>query len=312
MNKYLKYGLHAAVLVGLAIAGVKYLSGEEIWAALGRFDYRYLPFMLASSSLYMALKSWRFSILLAPSGDYKRGTVMRAYLAGQAMTLVPLGFAARAGLLKQADVPLEDSSVPVTFSSLTDQTVFMMGTLLAAIFFPPARSAAYVILIVLAGLGLLLLIPAVRRGLSSLVAWILGKFGAKDKWPAFLAGAKELAARPVLFKVLPVTLLAFGLETLTLGLAVQGMGWRIPVTTLLLAYLLPTMLGRLSGLPGGVGVIEAGMVTILTNFSPLGIGEATGATILFRLATVLYRALVGAVFYLVFWRGQEEDASETR
>lgn len=306
MNKYLKYGLHAAVVIGLVFAGVKYLSGEEIGSALRRFDYFYLPFMLASSSAYFLLKSWRFSMLPRPVSQLPRATAMRAYLSGQAATLLPAGFAARAGLLKQAGVPLEKGSVPTIFSSLTDQVVFMVATLIAAIFFAPARTLAYILLAVVAGVGLLLLIPAVRQVLARLAGWLARKIGVKDKVLAFLENAQELLSWSVLLKVLPVTLLALALEAFTPGLSVRGVGGQIPLPTLLLAYLLPTMLGRLSGLPAGVGVIEAGMVTTLANFSSLGVGGATTATLLFRLATVLYSALVGGAMYLLLWRGDEE------
>ena len=54
--------------------------------------------------------------------------------------------------------------MPVAFSSLADQAVFIVGALIAAIFFEPARTPAYIILGVLAVVGLLLFIP--RCGVS--------------------------------------------------------------------------------------------------------------------------------------------------
>ena len=309
MNTYLKYGLHAAVLVGLGIAGFKYLSGEDIWSAIRSFNYVYMPFILLIATLYFVLKAWRFHILLTPFAEVKRGTVMRAYAAGQAATLVPGGIAARVGLLKQADVPVEDSSVPVAFSSLADQTVFIAGALLAAIFFEPARMPAYIILGVLVVVGLLLFIPAVRGGLLSAAEWVTGKFGYKEQLHDFLENVTDLLNPSTILWTLGLTVASVVLEIVALDLTVRGVGESISYATLALAYVLPTMLGRLSGLPAGLGVTEAGMLGFLTSFSPLGVGAATAATVIFRIATAFFRALLGAVVYAVAWQGEEEDAT---
>ena len=309
MNNYLKYGLHAAVLIGLGIAGFKYLSGEGIWSAIRSFDYVYMPFILLIATLYFVLKAWRFHILLTPFADVKRGTVMRAYAAGQAATLVPGGIAARVGLLKQAEVPVEDSSVPVAFSSIADQTVFIAGALLAAIFFEPARMPAYIILGVLVVVGLLLFIPAVRGGLMSAAEWVTGKFGYKEQLHDFLENVTDLLNPSTILWTLGLTVASVVLEIVALDLTVRGVGESISYATLALAYVLPTMLGRLSGLPAGLGVTEAGMLGFLTSFSPLGIGAATAATVIFRIATAFFRALLGAVVYVVAWQGDEEDAT---
>lgn len=309
MNNYLKYGLHAAVLMGLGIAGFKYLSGEAIWTAIKSFNYVYMPFILLAATVYFALKAWRFHILLTPFADVKRGTVMRAYAAGQAATLVPGGIAARVGLLKQAKVPVEDSSVPVAFSSIADQTVFIAGALLAAIFFEPARMPAYIILGVLVVVGLLLFIPVVRGSLLNAAEWVTGKFGYKEQLHDFLENVTDLLNPSTILWTLGLTVASVVLEIVALDLTIRGVGESISYATLALAYVLPTMLGRLSGLPAGLGVTEAGMLGFLTGFSPLDTGAATAATVIFRIATAFFRALLGAILYVVAWQGEEEDAT---
>ena len=309
MNNYLKYGLHAAVLVGLVIAGFKYLNGDDIWTAIRSFNYVYMPFILLLATLYFVLKAWRFYILLTPFAEVKRGPVMRAYAAGQAMTLVPGGIAARVGLLKQAEVPVEDSSVPVAFSSLADQAVFIVGALIAAIFFEPARTPAYIILGVLTVVALLLFVPAVRSALMSAADWTAGKFDAQDKLHDFLENVTDLLNPSTVLWTLGLTTGSVALEIVALDLTLRGVGESISYATLALAYVLPTMLGRLSGLPAGLGVTEAGMLGFLTGFSPLGTGAATAATVIFRIATAFFRALLGGIIYAVAWQGDREDAT---
>lgn len=124
---YLKYGLHLAILLGVIYAAVKYLNGEEIWNALKSFNYIFAPFILLLSTGYLLLKAWRFVLLMEPfDGDLFWIVTFKAYVAGQAATLLPGGIAARAGLMKQVDVPVAQSSVPVVFSSAIDQVIFII------------------------------------------------------------------------------------------------------------------------------------------------------------------------------------------
>lgn len=312
MNRWLKYGLHAAVLIGLVIAGFRYLNGAEIWDALRRFDLRYVPFIAVVSALYLALKAWRFHLLLAPFADADRWTVMRAYAAGQAATLVPGGIAARVGLLRQADVAVEDASVPVAFSSIADQAVFIACAVVAAVFFEPVRLPALVITGAIAAVGLLLLVPQVRSGLDRSARWVAGRFGVEERWQTFLDNVGRLFTTRTLVATLGLTLASVALEVVALDLVVRGaQGESVAVPTLALAYIVPTMLGRLSGLPAGLGVTEAGMVGFLSGFSALASGPATAVTLVFRVATAFFRAALGAVVYAVAWRGSDEDADRT-
>jgi uncharacterized protein (TIRG00374 family) len=304
----LKYLLHVAVLIGLVIAGFRYLNGAEVWNALTRFSYGYLPFILGLSAVYMLLKAWRFYILLEPFSDAQVGTVMRAYAAGQAATLLPGGIAARAGILQQADVPLEESSVPVAFSSIYDQIVFISAALIAAIFYAPARQPAFIILGILIVTGLLMLVPAVRSAVHRAAEWLTDKVGAKEKYHGFLENAGAALTPKVISLSLGVTVVVLGLEVIMLDLTLRGLGASAGYDALALAYVLPTMLGRLSGLPAGVGITEAGMVGFLTNLAGITTGIATGATLIFRIGSAFFRALLGAGVYAFGWQGDSENA----
>ena len=304
----LKYLLHAAVLVGLIIAGFKYLNGEDVWSALQSFNYTYLPFILGLSALYMLLKAWRFYVLLEPFSGAKAGVVMRGYAAGQAATLLPGGIAARAAILQQAEVPVEDSGVPVAFSSICDQAVFVAAALVAAIFYAPARTPALVIAGVIVVGTVLTLIPAVRRALNSLAEWAAGRFDAQEKYHDFLENAGAVLTFRVIALSLGITVASLALEIVMLDLTVRGVGEAAGYDALSLAYILPTMLGRLSGLPAGLGVTEAGMVGFLTSVAGIGTGVATGATIIFRIGSAFFRALLGGLIYAFAWRGDKENA----
>ncbi|HEX7022713.1 MAG TPA: lysylphosphatidylglycerol synthase domain-containing protein, partial [Trueperaceae bacterium] len=142
---WLRYVLHAAIVVGLVIAATKYLNGGQVLAAFGRFDYLFAPFLVALAATYLALMAWRFVWLMRPVSELPWGLPFRAYLAGQPITLLPGGVAARAGLMKQAGVSVSRSAGPVALSSILDQVVFVACSLVAALFFPAARVVALVL-----------------------------------------------------------------------------------------------------------------------------------------------------------------------
>ncbi|MCB0165758.1 MAG: flippase-like domain-containing protein [Anaerolineae bacterium] len=312
MNKtYLKYGLHLAILGGLIVAGYKYLSGEEILAALRSFNYSYTPLLLALSVAYVLVKGWRFILLTQPYADLPWSVIMRAYVAGQAATLLPGGVAARAGLLNQADVPVSKGSVPVAFSSGMDQVVLISGALVAALWFGQGRTPIFIIIGLIVVLVGLFVVPVTRRLLASAADWLAAKFGVEEKWHDFLEAVPEVCTWPIIGGGLLLTVITVIFHLIILYFVIKGLGETMRFSALVLAYILPTVLGRLSGLPGGVGVTEASMVGFMTSTSDIGSNTAIAAVALFRIITILFAALLGAVVYFVGWRGDEEAAASS-
>lgn len=309
-KKYLKWGLNIAVLIGLIFAGFKYLNGDDIREAFQSFDYRYAPFILGLSAIYLAVLSWRFGFFFQPLIDkVKWWTLMKAYAAGQAATLLPGGVAARAGLLKQADVPISKSAVPVVYSSLFTQLVLLSAALIAAIWVQTVRVPALILLGVLLGVIALLILPATRRYLLSFADWVAAKFSAKDEWHDFLENVQDSLDPFSLGVAVLLTVVGVALKIIALDLVIRGLGFSLPYSSLILAYVLPTILGRISGMPGGgLGVTEAGMVGYLTSTSDMGNGSAFAAAAMFRVATDFFIALLGGLIYATLWRGDQEVA----
>lgn len=309
-KRYLKWGLNSAVLIGLFIAGFKYLNGEDIKNAFQSFDYRYAPFVLGLAAAYLALLSWRFGFFFRPLLEKVQWwTIMKAYAAGQAATLLPGGVAARAGLLKQADVSVSKSAVPVAYSSFFTQLVLLMAALGAAIWVPNVRLTAFILLGVLLGVGALLFLPATRGYFARCANWVAGKFDAKEDWQDFLDNVEDSLDPLNLGIATALTVAGVAVKIIALDLVVRGLGFSLPYSSLILAYVLPTILGRISGMPGGgLGVTEAGMVGYFTSASDMGSGAAFAAAALFRVATDLFGALLGGAVYGLAWRGDKEVA----
>lgn len=298
-KRFAKYGFYALVLVSLGVAAREYLSGEAVIAALGAFNWAYAPLILGLTVVYLLLKGARFVVFLSPLVDYGRWAVLRAYLAGQVATLLPAGGAARAVVLKQVGVSLPKGGAAVLFASLTDQAILIIGMLLAAIWFEEARLPALIALAVLAALALLLWVEPIRSRLLEAAAWLMEKVHLGDKWRSFQVAFDEGITLGVALRGLAFTAAAFALMPLALWAALRGVGLAVPPDTLLLAYVLPTLLGRLSSLPGGVGVTEASMVALLSAAQGVDANLAAAAVAVFRIGTVFFAAVFGGFVYLV-------------
>jgi uncharacterized protein (TIRG00374 family) len=307
--KILKYLLHAAILVGLIVAGVRYLNSDKVLEALRSFDPFFGLLVLIVPAVQLALKSWRFEVFLRPFGVRNRSTVMRAYAAGQPATLLPGGIAARIGLLRQAHVPVATSAAAVLFSSLFDQAVFILGLFVTALWFPAARSAALITLAAIAVVVLLLVVPAIRRLLGGVLLWLSSKVGLEAGAERFGEAVRRDLSKRVVLGAFGLSLAAFATDVLLLDFSLRGVGLDVPLPEVFLAYLLPTMLGRLSALPaGGIGLAEAGIVGYLAGVSGLPPSIAVVAAAVFRVSTVFLQALYGAVVYWFAWRGEHEVA----
>lgn len=306
-----KYGFYVLVLIGLGVAARRYLSGEAFLRALEAFNWTLAPLILGFTVVYVLLKGWRFKVFLTPLSELGRWTILRVYLAGQVATLLPAGGAARVAVLGEVGVPLPKAGAAVLFASLTDQLVLIAGVVLCALWFEEARGPALIALFVLAGVGGLLAIKAVRARLLGGTAWLMGKLHLTDKWHAFREALDEGITFGVLLRGLSLTTAAFALMPFALYLSLKGLGLEVPPATLLLAYVLPTLLGRLSSLPAGLGVTEASMVGILSAVPDVDENVAAVAVAVFRIGTVFFAALFGGVFYLFGGVHKDVEAAQS-
>lgn len=300
--------LTGAVVLGVAYGGYRYLSGREVLDALKTFNSWYAAPVLTLSALYLIVKGWRFVLLLRPLCELRAGTVFRAYVSGAGAALLPGGVTARLGLLKQAGVPISKTGAPLILSSLLDQAVFLLGALVAAVWFPEVRGVALALLGGLAVAGGLLWFRPVRAWWGRLFDGLSRRARVHEKWRNFVGAWGALSSVRVLGTGFGLTVFAFALKIVALDLCLRGLEWHLPYPTLFAAFMLPTLLGRLSPLPGGVGVTEAAMVGVLVAGSELTPAVAFAAVALFRVATVLFDALLGTLVFFFAWRGEREAA----
>ncbi len=115
-----------------------------------------------------------------------------------------------------------------------------------------------------------------------------------------------MASPGVLLGAVANAAIAVALMVVALDLTLRGLGAKVGYATELLAFTLPSLLGRISAMPGGVGVTEAGMVGVLDAAPGVPLNQAAAAVVLFRIGTILFAAVVGGIVYFFGWRGAAE------
>jgi uncharacterized protein (TIRG00374 family) len=303
-RKYVKYILHVAVIAGLIVAAVNYLNGEAVINALTSFDYAYAPFMVLLSAAVLLVKGLRFVPLMRPLTDLGRAVLTRGYVAGQPATLVPGGVAARMGIMHQVGVPISESTIAVAFAGLIDYATYILGTVIAAIFFEEARRPALVALAILGGVAFLIYLPPTRNLFGRASDWIADQLNAMEKWRAFQGAFDDIASPGVLAPSLGLSALAILMDVVILYLTLRGANAPVPLPLVFLSYMLSMMLGILSPLPGGLGAVEAGMVGVLVSGGRVGADVGAAVVAIFRVATIVVRGLLGAIVYACCWPGQ--------
>ena len=309
ISRWLHWILSLFVLGGLALAVLKYVNGPEVIKILKEFSWVLWLVVLGLSLAEQLCKALWFGIAFKELCGARRTTIIRAYFAGQPATLVPGGIAARIGLLAEAGCPAATAAAPVLVNSIFDQLTFVLLALITALWFEAARFPAFLTLAVMATIALLLALPLTRGWIVGLVRIVLRRFGALKHWDAFLSSLHSVARPKILISGMLLTIVAKLLTAVILDVCLRGLGVATNYPLLVLAVVLPTMIGRLTPMPAGVGPTEVGMVMLLQQDPSISLSTATAATTLYRLITILFQALVGAVIYFFFWHGRRERIS---
>jgi hypothetical protein len=202
--------LHVAVIAGVVITAVRYVDSDQFVHAIQQFHWSYVPAVLGLSLIYLGLKAWRFAVQLRHLARASRFVVLRGYIASQAATLIPGGFAMRAAILEEAGVPAPDSAASITLSSFSDLLVLLVGALVSALWFETARKPILIALTILILVSLLLSLGAVQAGLCGGLEKMALRFGLLDGWRAFVASLKQAASDGLVFGAVGYGLLAFG------------------------------------------------------------------------------------------------------
>ncbi len=288
-----------AVLVyfGFAVfSGIRAL-GERLagfaWWTFG------LALVLAFGNYVLRFIKWEYYLAILEIRGVKKGDSFLTFLSGFVLSITPgkVGEVFKSLVLYQTyGVPVARTAPIVVAERLTDligvivliaagSTKFGGGALWAA----AGTAVVSSILVIIASRTL-------SMRMIALVEWLPGP--GKRMGPKLREAYQSLyvLTRPTRL-ILPtfLSIAAWFLECMALWIILYGFGQATTVLGASFFYATSTLAGALIPVPGGLGVTETVMRTLMRELGDVDKQAATGAMLLVRFATLWYAVIVGFV-----------------
>lgn len=293
-----------STVVGVLLYAAATLAGDyqAISRALLSFPLDTLALVLLLVVVGWLMRGWRFYYYLqSNSADVPLGYSIASFLAGFALTSTPgkLGEAVKGVFLKQ------DYGVSVTRVVgivMMERLMDLAGVLLLASFSVLLFKGWEKVFLACAGLviagGVFLCMERLYR---PVLEWF-GRFrilsGICSKVLGILETGRSLVTGRILAVGLVVSTIAWGMESVSLYLILQGFKLQSTLLQANFVYCISTLVGALSMLPGGIGGTEAGMIGLL-KFMGISYTEGLPSVLLIRLCTLWFAIAVGLGFMVM-------------
>lgn len=316
--------LVSRVLFGV-VAGVAIYAGMSIWADAGRVGAALVAFGWGAAAVALALAAANYLVRWVRWEYYlrvlqiavPRGDSFLVFLAGFALTVTPgkLGEAVKSFLLRDAHaVPIARSAPIVVAERMTDLAGLLVLAMVGAFTFDVDRR--FLVAggaLVLAGLMVASIEPLARVALA-LCARLPGLGHRAPRLDEFYRSTAALLRPAPLAVALVLSVASWFFECLGFWVIVHGFeGAGVTLRAATFIYATMTIAGALSFLPGGLGVTEAGMLTLLgTLGTGLARGPATAATFVTRVCTLWFAVAVGLVALGAFARRRNVTVNTAR
>ncbi len=303
------------LVLGALLGGVVFIALSlysdvgKLAANLSTFHYSALAIALALASGNYALRFVRWQYYLRRL-DVEVPVVESAlvFLSGFVMSVTPgkVGEMFKSLLLFESRGTSIARTAPIVVAErLTDLVALVMLCALGSLSLPDGPRIA----LVFAALVAAILVACAYRPLGELGLRIAARIPLIKKLAPKLRDAYEslfAMTRPAPLAVgTALAVAAWTLEALGLWVIVRGFpGCEISLSASAFTYATSTIAGALAMMPGGLGVTEAGMSSMLQVLGGAEITPsiATAATILVRIATLWWAVVVGAGALAVFRR----------
>jgi glycosyltransferase 2 family protein len=297
----LKRNLVLALALGVAVYLILAIfSGfSDLREAFEGFNYALVPAIVGLVSLSYVVRFFRWVYYLRVLKVSVPLSINAAiFTAGLSMTISPgkLGEVLKSVFVRQASgAPVARTAPAVVAERATDGTGMVAWGLLGA-FALGLGPHTMLVFLALAALGIAVLRS---RRLSLLAERVVSKLPLVNRLGPYLsdfnASSNELlGARPLVVGT-TISFLSWGLECLGVYLCAVGLEADRSFLLVVFVFAVSSLVGVLSMLPGGIGAVEAGLTGQFVAVAGLSAGLAVALTLVIRLATLWFAALVGLV-----------------
>ena len=326
LGQFLRIGVGLVISVVLLVVAFRGQNPGEIWAAMQRFDARWLVPALACYAVGVLVRAARWAVLLRPLAPVSSRAVLPVLLAGYtANNVLPLrtGELVRAYLVGQRfgvrkTAALATIAVERLFDGLTMLgfiLIAMTAISLTAELRQIALIATLIFVGVFAGLVVLVLGDRVRDRVIQLALGPLPlPVAARVERMAesFLGGLGVLRRKQDLAVVTLTSIIAWSCEAGMYWSVARGFGGELATALTVPATLLTTGVANIATLvpaaPGYVGTFHAGVTLVVAGALGVARTEALSYAIVVHAALWLPVTVIGAVAWARLQWGQRETA----
>lgn len=298
-----------AIILGVVVyfAMTVYADLDQLVGAFKGFDWRYLPLVFLMTFLNYSIRFFKWDFYLKQIDVHlSRADSLRIYFSGYIMTVSPgrVGEVLKSYLLKKTDGTRISRSAPIVIAER--YTDFIGMVILAFIGVNAYRfgdeSFRWKMMTVSFVLICVFLVLTGYRPLAKRVIRLaerlpyFSRFAIKIE-TAFDSIQTLLAPKSLLYGTLN-SVVSWFCECIGFYLVLRGFGLTdhpsINVMSAVFIYAFTTILGAISMLPGGLGVVEGGLTGLLTVIK-IPKNLAVAVTLIIRMATMWFAVLIGIV-----------------
>ncbi|MFC1889453.1 YbhN family protein [Thermodesulfobacteriota bacterium] len=305
--------LHRRILLAIIVGALIYLGMsvyvdlDQMFDAFTSFDWRYLPLIFLMSFLNYSIRFFKWDFYLRQIDVHlSRADSLRIYFSGYIMTVSPgrVGEVLKSYLLKKIHgTPISRSAPIVIAERYTD---FIGMVVLAFIGVNAYRfgdeSFRWKMMIMSFVLICVFLVLTGYRPLAKRVIRLaerlplFSRFAMKIE-TAFDSIQTLVAPKSLLYGTVN-SVVSWFCECIGFYLVLRGFGLTdnpsVNVMSTIFIYAFSTIIGAISMLPGGLGVVEGGLTGLLTVIKvPKNL--AVAVTLIIRMATMWFAVLIGIV-----------------
>lgn len=285
--------LYAAMLIYGDVDKLRGEMGDYAWSMFA------LGVALATANYGIRFLRWQYYLGRLGIEKIPWLESLRIFVAGFVMSVTPgkVGEVLKSVLLFESrGVPIARTAPIVIAERLTD----LMALVLLAAAGSLAFSDGWIVALGGAVVVAVLWLACAWRPLGELCLRIAAKLPVLKRLTPKLRQAyealRELTAPVPLATATLLSVVSWGLECLSLLYIAAGFsGLSLSLAEATFSYSAPTIVGALALLPGGLGVTEAGMASLVAQFGETSEAMAVATTILVRLATLWWAVILGAI-----------------
>ncbi len=279
-----------------------FADAKKVSLVISTFNWKLLPILLllSFSNYFLRFLRWHY-FLKKIKVSLPLGKSFRIFLSGIAMTVTPgkTGEVVKAYLIKKDNGNRYSQLVPLIFTERFTDGLGMLVLAFGGIFL--FKNSVVTFSFSFLTLLMLLFIFFGKKTIVKVSTFLdlrFKRFKILDFFLNALKSMEILFSGKTLFAATLISILAWSLEGFSLYILVQSFNPTMFVNGILYSFFIfsfASIAGFLVLIPGGIGVAEVSISSLLSLFFGLTLAQAVFITLIFRFATLWFGVMIGLI-----------------